>query len=109
MLNGYERATKEIVPAVRLLIARELKEKYRMKETEIANRLGVAQAAVSKYLSGKYSDRIEELVSRIKKGEIDGSIGSIAAGKEGAVNMCICTVCKAMNEFGCQFSHAGKV
>lgn len=104
MDNGYERATKEIIPAIRTLIARELKERYGMKETEIAQRLSVAQAAVSKYLHGRYSNRIKMTLDSIDRSYIDKYIGKIAEGKEAYTNMCICSVCNAMNKFGCKFS-----
>ncbi|MDE1822920.1 MAG: hypothetical protein KGI00_05405 [Candidatus Micrarchaeota archaeon] len=104
MASGYERATKEIIPAVRMLIAKELKEKYGMREVEIAERLSVAQAAVSKYLAGKYSERVKAITSKIDMKCVDKYISKIAEGKEGYANMCICTVCKHLNEFGCRFS-----
>lgn len=104
MASGYEIAAKEVIPAVRTLIARELKERYGMKEVDIAQRLSVAQAAVSKYLAGKYSARVREITRRIDMKYVDAYIGKIAEGKTEYANMCICTVCKHLNDFGCTFS-----
>ncbi|MDE1851182.1 MAG: hypothetical protein KGH69_00645 [Candidatus Micrarchaeota archaeon] len=104
MANGYEIAAKEVIPAVRALIAKELKEKYGMKEVDIAQRLSVAQAAVSKYLAGRYSAKVKALRDRIDMKYIDAYISKIAEGKENYANMCICTVCKHLNDFGCKFS-----
>ena len=45
--------TKVILPAVRVNIAKQLDKKYGLSQKEIAQRLGVAQVAVSKYLNGR--------------------------------------------------------
>jgi predicted transcriptional regulator len=63
---GYERAMRETIPAVRIAIAKALRESYGMKEIEIANQLGIAQAAVSKYLGGRYSKGVGRLVGIIE-------------------------------------------
>jgi predicted transcriptional regulator len=58
---NYEKAMKSTIPAVRAAVAGDLKRKHKMSETEIARKLGIAQAAVSKYLSGNYSPKIGKL------------------------------------------------
>jgi predicted transcriptional regulator len=44
-----EVAAKSVIPALRAMIARELIEDYGMKQELVAERLGITQAAVSKY------------------------------------------------------------
>ncbi|TMH96775.1 hypothetical protein E6H37_01780 [Candidatus Bathyarchaeota archaeon] len=44
-----EVAAKSVIPALRAMVARNLIEDYGMKQELIAERLGVTQAAVSKY------------------------------------------------------------
>jgi len=44
-----EIASKSVVPALRAMVARELMEQYGLKQEQVAARLGVTQAAVSKY------------------------------------------------------------
>jgi predicted transcriptional regulator len=44
-----EVAVKSVIPAIRSAIARELTESYGLKQTEVAQLLGVTQTAVSKY------------------------------------------------------------
>lgn len=61
-----EKALKLTIPALRVAASESLSEKYGMSETDIAKRLGVAQAAVSKYLSRNYSDKIKRVVAIIK-------------------------------------------
>lgn len=104
MINGYERASKEIIPTARLLIAKELKERYNMTESRIADILGVAQAAVSKYLNGNYSDSIARLSERIDKKQLDKYIAAIAEGKQNDIHNYMCSICSTMNKFDCKFS-----
>ncbi len=106
MINGYTRATKLIIPAARSIIAKELKYRYSMTEQDIAAKLGIAQAAVSKYLSGKYSKRIKEIEARINKDWVAHKIEMLANGNNKYANSAICTICKKENEFECKFSKA---
>ncbi len=104
MANGYQRASKEIVPAARLLIAKQLKEKYNMSETNIAAVMGVAQAAVSKYLNGKYSKTVERVSRELDAGCMDRYLSYIAKGDQKVLKSCICSLCHSVNSFGCKFS-----
>lgn len=106
MINGYERASKEIVPAMRLVIARELKQKYNMTEDHIAEILGIAQAAVSKYLNGNYSDIVEQAAKKVDMSSVNRYIEQIASGKKKELKECICTACSCLNNFNCKFSEA---
>ena len=49
MFIPCEVAVKSVVPAIRAVIARELIQSYKMKQNDVANLLGISQAAVSKY------------------------------------------------------------
>lgn len=108
MINGYERASKEIVPAVRLVIIRELNTKYNMTEDKIAEVLGIAQAAVSKYINGNYSKTVGEASKKVDMNEVNAYIKQIADGNKMQVKACICNVCGSMNKFDCKFSEAKK-
>jgi uncharacterized protein len=44
-----EIASKSVIPALRAMVARELINEYGLKQEQVALRLGVTQAAVSKY------------------------------------------------------------
>ena len=46
-----ELAVKEFLPSLRAAIVRELSESYHMKQTDIADILGITQASVSQYLN----------------------------------------------------------
>lgn len=105
-MNGYERASKEIVPAMRVVIARELKQKYNMTEDRIAEILGIAQAAVSKYLNGNYSETVDKIAGKVDMESVDKYIEQIASGNQKELKQCICTSCSCMNKFDCKFSEA---
>ncbi len=49
MIIPCEVASKSVIPALRAMIARELIQDYGMKQELVAERLGITQAAVSKY------------------------------------------------------------
>lgn len=113
MPSKYETASDEAVPIARSIIARELVEKYKLRETEVAAYLDVAQAAISKYVRGRYSRKLEEKISEIeaemegRRKLIDRYIKGISEGRKEYVGVCICTLCNAMNGFQCRFSKAG--
>jgi uncharacterized protein len=54
-----EVASKSVIPALRAMIARELIEDYGMKQAIVAEKLGVTQAAVSKYLHQVRGEAVE--------------------------------------------------
>jgi len=112
MPSKYEIASDETVPIARSIIAKELIKRYKMKELEVAEYLGVAQAAISKYMTEKHSEKLAESTKRVEEmllnqqKLIDDYIKRIAEGKKEYVNICICTICTAANGFRCAFSHA---
>ena len=62
MLTPYEIIVKTALPAIRSMIARDLTEKYNLKQKEIADLMHITQAAVSYYLTqsrGKYIKYLE--------------------------------------------------
>jgi predicted transcriptional regulator len=82
MKTPCELVVGRILPTLRASVVRELSGKYRMKQSEIAKKLGITQASVSQYLSAtrggstkmledfpqivKYAD---EIAKRIVAGE----------------------------------------
>ncbi len=104
MRNGYERASREIVPAVRYALIKRLKAKYNMREEDISKYLGITQAAISKYLGEKRSAKIKAISEKIDANIIEECAESIRGGGEELVDTCICSVCTSLNSFGCRFS-----
>ncbi|EGQ42814.1 MAG: putative transcriptional regulator [Candidatus Nanosalina sp. J07AB43] len=52
-----EVISEEILPAVRSLIAREMREDYGLTQEGIARKTGMTQAAVSNYLNNSRADK----------------------------------------------------
>lgn len=52
-------AAKSVIPALRAMIARQLIEDYGLKQEIVAKRLGVTQAAVSKYIHQIRGEAVE--------------------------------------------------
>ena len=104
MIEGYEKAAKTIIPAARLRLARELKVRYNLTEGRIASILGVAQAAVSKYLNGNYSKSVDNFANQIDSSKINCYIRGIAKGRNSDLKKCICSICASANKFDCKFS-----
>jgi predicted transcriptional regulator len=50
MIVPCEMATKAIVPTIRAMVAKELSQSYKLKQSDIASLLGITQSAVSQYL-----------------------------------------------------------
>jgi hypothetical protein len=82
MKTPCELVVGKIMPALRASVVRELHKKYRMKQSEIAKKLGITQASVSQYLSStraggnkmvekfpKIRSYSQEIASRIAAGE----------------------------------------
>jgi predicted transcriptional regulator len=102
-VNGYNNAYDNIVPAARALIAKRLSQQG-INEDKIAHILGVTQAAISKYITNKYSEAIKDTESKIDKTIVDKYIDYIVNGKEEYTNACICAICKSMNNFNCKLA-----
>ncbi len=49
MLQPYELVVRKILPTLRARLAQSLLEDYSLKQVEVAERLGITQAAVSHY------------------------------------------------------------
>lgn len=77
MYLDCDRAMRIIVPAMRVAVAKKLGEQG-MPQVEIAKRLGVAQAEVSKYLNGGYSGKIAALERAISRRKLEKRIVELA-------------------------------
>ena len=62
MIFPCEITLKRFVPAVKARTARVLSDEHGFSQMQIAEALGLTQAAVSKYLSGKYGDDVREAI-----------------------------------------------
>ncbi|MCW6160755.1 MAG: hypothetical protein LVQ97_01040 [Candidatus Micrarchaeales archaeon] len=69
-----EKAAKATLPAIRSIAVGILSSEYSLKQSEISKRLGIAQAAVSKYMNKDYSDRVGKTITALNSIGIDKSV-----------------------------------
>lgn len=95
-----ELAVKVVIPSLRALVAKELRQSYSMKQEEIAAALGVTQSAVSQYIRSVRGRTLDlgglEEIGRI----VAETAGSISRDDAGAayVNRKYCEACKVIRE-----------
>ena len=78
MLLPAEIESKLLIPAVRVILSKELVVEKGLKEDEVARMLGITQAAVSNYLRGTRGDN--EIISKLTSlSEIMSMIKEISA------------------------------
>jgi len=104
MPSTYERASTELLPIIRMELAKELSSKYKLKQERIATLLGVTQAAVSKYLNDK-SSAIKKKADSIRSA-INANATAFHAyagmlAKNDNKNV-ICELCQKLGNFSCQ-------
>ena len=61
MKHFCETVAKEIIPAVRSMVAKELVERHKLTQKQAADKLGISQAAVSQYSRNLRGSKIDLL------------------------------------------------
>lgn len=96
MKTPCELVVGKIMPSLRASVVKELSNKYRMKQADIARKLGITQASVSQYLSSTRAagTKMVESFPRIKT--YAGDIAKrIAAGEDRYEwSSILCKACK---------------
>jgi len=62
-----EIIVKNILPAIRAIMVKELNERYNKSQKEIAELLGITQPSVSYYLHGERGDRAISIIQETEK------------------------------------------
>jgi len=107
MLLPCEIAAKTIIPSIKATIAAQLTEIHGLKQSEVANLLGITQSAVSKYTTGRrgYILKIEE-IDEVKP-LIAGITNALTSGKPDRTQLLLklCQTCTIIREKGlmCEF------
>ena len=102
MTAPCEVAVKSVIPAIRAYIAKQLIQAYNMRQTDVADLLGITQTAVSKYVGNVRGqalriDQKDEIQSMMNK------IASRIADKKTSgpqLTLEFCTVCRAVRRNG---------
>ena len=94
-----EVVAQHVLPTLRALIAKELVNEHRLSQTQVAQKLGTTQAAISQYLSSKRRGRFTEQL------ETDPTIQTLVkelaekiAATEANIPLSICEHCKTLKE-----------
>jgi predicted transcriptional regulator len=96
MQTNYEIAYGKIIPAFRRAVAREMSSHYHLKQADIARRLGITQAAVSKYLHSNKA-------MHTHKHEVSSFIEASLKGDSSAERESLCKACQTGRKFDCAF------
>ena len=67
MMMPCEIVVKSVLPAMRALIAKELIENHDLKQVEVAEIMGITQAAISQYIRGERGAMIDLSSQKINK------------------------------------------
>lgn len=95
-----EVVVKEVLPAIRALLVKELVERHHLSQVEVARKLGITQPAVSQYLRTlRGAGREGALLKTIKK-HVRGLADDIARGKlkRKQVIEHYCLICRSMGQ-----------
>ena len=79
-------------------------EQCRLSEISGQIHVEITQAAISKYLNGKHSEKIKATMEKIDKAVIKEYAEKIKNQTPQALNKYLCTVCSKLNNFECRFS-----
>jgi hypothetical protein len=93
-----EVVVKDVLPAIRAMLVKELIEHHRLSQVEVAQKLGITQPAVSQYLRMlRGAGRSSALLKSIEK-HIRGLADDIARGelKRKQVIERYCIICRSM-------------
>ncbi len=99
-----ESISKKAIPTLRAILVKKLHQKHNLTQTEIAEKLGITQPAVSQYLKSIRGN--ENLEIKLKNGKIYEKIESFAKkikenhlSKEEKIKK-FCEICKSIREKG---------
>ena len=96
MYPPCETLGRYILPIFRSLVAKELIEKYKLTQLEVAERLGTTQAAISQYVHSKRGyksiPRVDKILPRIQT--VANETAALLASKKMSRDDAILKFCK---------------
>ncbi len=110
MIIPCEVAAKSVIPALRAMVARELMQDYGMKQELIAEKLGVTQAAVSKYRHQVRGEAVElEVAEEVQR--MSSDIAATLAGSPDPIQVSqkFCQACTDIRALGLMCETCRKV
>jgi len=102
MMIPCEIAVKSVIPAIRACVAKELTQTYKMRQNDVADRLGITQTAISKYVRDVRGhvvriDQTEEIRSMMNKIVSQAANDKISRTQ---LTLGFCEVCKMVRRNG---------
>jgi len=102
MMIPCEIAVKSVIPAIRACVAKELTQTYKMRQNDVANRLGITQTAISKYVRDVRGhviriDRTDEIRNMINEIVSQAATDKISGPQ---LTLRFCEVCKMVRRNG---------
>lgn len=97
-----EIVVKKVLPAIRSTLVKDLSERHELSQTEIADKLGITQPAVSQYLGSARGDT--DLEEKLKEAGLHSKLrelsDDIAAGSTQKTQIIrkYCNLCNSMGE-----------
>ncbi len=99
MLMPCEAIIKSFLPAIRAATAKKLSDEHELSQAAIAKNLGITQAAVSNYLSGKYAKHIKEIEANTEIQKTANRIAQMVAVERKEKKHVVSTICLACDSF----------
>ena len=99
MLMPCESIIKSFLPAIRAATAKKLSDQHELSQATIAKNLGITQAAVSNYLSGKYAKHIKEIEANPEIQKTANRICQMVAVERKEKKHVVNTICMACDNF----------
>ena len=91
-----EISAKYVIPALRLMIAKKLIEKYGLTQSEVAKLLGVTQPSISHYLNSKRGIKMAKILSRSRdvREYVDRYVEKVLTSGSPPEDMPFCEICE---------------
>ena len=102
MRTEYENMVKEFLPALRASAAKMMANEYKMSQMKIAKALNTTQAAVSKYLSGKYSNSVKRFEKTFERSEVETFVRNVVENSGYDAQRIVCALCSRNLSFRCR-------
>ena len=92
---------KYVLPAIRLLIAKELIEKHGYTQLEVAKALGISQPLLNYYLTGRRSPKhLSKIAASERISKIVRYFANCVKKDEECAEKLPCTLCRVLKESG---------
>lgn len=95
-----EVVVKEILPAIRAMLVKELIERHRLSQVEVARKLGITQPAVSQYLrmlrgAGRGGALLKSIEKHVR--ELANDIARTKLKRKQVIER-YCVICRSMGQ-----------